>query len=57
MQFQENLMGRLQLLAQLHWGLPHRLTLAEQRLRDTELPQLQSECSMLQAELKVWLKT
>ena len=46
-------MERLQLLAQLHWALPHRLTVAEERLRDTELPQLTTECSALQTQLKV----
>ena len=46
-------MERLQLLAQLHWALPHRLTVAEERLRDTELPQLTTECSALQSQLKV----
>lgn len=57
MQFQANLMERLQLLAQLHWALPHGLTLAEERLRDTELPQLTSECSALQSQVKVEPRT
>lgn len=57
LQFQGNLMERLELLAQLHWALPHRLTAAEEELRDADLPQLAAECSALQSQVKVLLVT
>ncbi|KAK9806546.1 hypothetical protein WJX73_009600 [Symbiochloris irregularis] len=42
-QLQDNLHARARLLADLHWGLAHALSPAEEELRDTVLPDL--ECS------------
>ncbi|KAK9817682.1 hypothetical protein WJX72_000600 [[Myrmecia] bisecta] len=50
--FHDNLAARLKLLAELHWSLPRPLTLAEQRLKEEELPDWSRTVQQLQKDLK-----
>ncbi len=52
-QFSDNLKTRLQILATLHWSLPHGLTAAEELLRDTDLPNLDEQAQALKKQIKV----
>lgn len=53
--FQDNLEERLQILANLHWALPHGLTNAEEALRDVELPEQDAQAQALKRQIKALL--
>ena len=53
LQYRENLRSRLELLAKLHWCLPHALTAAEELLRDKELPRLDKQARALKKLIQV----
>lgn len=53
MQFHQNLLDRLKLLAELHLSLPGSLSAAERAFREVQLPALESHERALRQEVKL----